>query len=134
MFESNSNGEGNCDSKGLQLSQAKYATALLHKHNMFNTKLISTPCTPNTHLSLHVDAKLPDPHAYKSLVRALLYLTFTRLDLSFAVHQVYQYMASPTFVHLMAAKRIFRYLKGTLHLGLSFTPSPLTLSAFTDVD
>jgi hypothetical protein len=134
MFESNSNGEGNCDSKGLQLSQAKYATALLHKHNMFNTKLISTPCTPSTRLSLHVDAKLPDPHAYKSLVRALLYLTFTRLDLSFAVHQVCQYMASPTFVHLMAAKRILRYLKGTLHLGLSFTPSPLTLSAFTDVD
>jgi hypothetical protein len=36
------------DSVGLNLSQAKYATALLHKHNMFHTKPISTPCTPNT--------------------------------------------------------------------------------------
>ena len=43
-------------------------------------------------------------------------------------------MAFPTSVHLMAAKRILRYLKGTLHLGLSFTPGPLTLSAFTDAD
>ena len=43
-------------------------------------------------------------------------------------------MASPTSVHLTAAKRILRYLKGTLHLGISFRPSPLTLSAFTDAD
>jgi hypothetical protein len=36
------------DSKGLHLSQSKYATSLLHKHNMFTTKPISTPCIPNT--------------------------------------------------------------------------------------
>jgi hypothetical protein len=126
--------QGTRDSTGLNLSQAKYATALLHKHNMFHTKPISTPCTPNTRLSLHDGAKLPDPHAYRSLVEALHYLTFIRPNLSFAVHQVYQYMASPTSDHLMAAKRILRYLKGTLHLGLSFKLGPLTLSAFTDAD
>jgi hypothetical protein len=76
------------DSKGLHLSQAKYATALLQKHNMTTTKPISTPCTPNTRLSLHDGEKLHDPHAYRSLVGALHYLTFTRPDLSFAVHQV----------------------------------------------
>uniref|UniRef100_A0A2N9FVX2 Integrase catalytic domain-containing protein n=1 Tax=Fagus sylvatica TaxID=28930 RepID=A0A2N9FVX2_FAGSY len=122
------------DSTGLHLSQAKYATTLLHKHQMLHTKLISTPCIPNTRLSLHDGTKLHDPHAYRSLVGALHYLTFTRPDLSFAVHQVCQYMASPTSVHLMAAKRILRYLKGTLHLGISFKPGPLTLSAFTDAD
>jgi hypothetical protein len=46
------------DSKGLHLSQAKYATALLHKHNMTTTKPVSTPCTPNTRLSLHDGEKL----------------------------------------------------------------------------
>jgi hypothetical protein len=122
------------DSTGLHLSQAKYATTLLHKHNMFHTKPISTLCTPNTRLSLHDGTKLSDPHVYRSLVGALHYLTFTRPDLSFAVHQVCQYMASPTSVHLMAAKRILRYLKGTLHLGISFKPGPLTLSTFTDAD
>jgi hypothetical protein len=101
---------------------------------MTTTKPISTPCTPNTRLSLHDDEKLHDPHASRSLVKAFHYLTFTRPDLSFAVHQVCQYMASPTSVHLTAAKRILRYLKGTLHLGLSFRPGPLTLSAFTDAD
>uniref|UniRef100_A0A2N9G5X4 Integrase catalytic domain-containing protein n=1 Tax=Fagus sylvatica TaxID=28930 RepID=A0A2N9G5X4_FAGSY len=50
---------------------------------------------------------------------------------------IWQYMASPTSIHLTAAqenKRILRYLKGTLHLGLSFRPGPLKLSAFTDAD
>ena len=95
---------------------------------MFTTKPISTPCIPNTRLTVHEGDPLPDPHAYRSMVGALHYLTFTRLDLSFAVHQVCQYMSSPTSIHLMAAKRILRYLRGTLHLGLSFTPGPLTLS------
>uniref|UniRef100_A0A2N9IIJ0 Reverse transcriptase Ty1/copia-type domain-containing protein n=1 Tax=Fagus sylvatica TaxID=28930 RepID=A0A2N9IIJ0_FAGSY len=124
------------DSTGLHLSQAKYATALLHKHQMLHTKPISTPCIPNTRLSLHDGTKLHDPHAYRSLVGALHYLTFTRPDLSFAVHQVCQYMASPTSVHLMAAKRILRYLKGdpddkrsTSGLLVYLGPNPITWSA-----
>ena len=122
------------DSKGLHPSQAKYATALLHKHNMFDTKPISSPYTPNTSLYLHDVDPLSEPHAYRSLVGALHYLTFIRPDLSFVVHQVCQYVSSPTSVHLMAAIRILRYLKGILHLGLSYTPGPLTLSTFTDAD
>ena len=50
------------------------------------------------------------------------------------MHQVCQYMESPTSVHHTTAKRILRYLTGTLHLGPSFRLGPLTLSAFTDVD
>ena len=61
-------------------------------------------------------------------------ITFTRPDLSFAVHQVCQFMHSPTTTHLTAAKRILRYLRGTLHHGIAFTPGPMTLSAFTDAD
>ena len=120
--------------QGFAFIPSKYATVLLQKHNMTTTKPISTPCTPNTRLSLHDSEKLHDPHAYRSLVGALHYLTFTRPGLSFIVHQVCQYMASPTSVHLTTAKRILRYLTSTLHLGLSFRPGPLTLSAFTDAD
>uniref|UniRef100_A0A2N9IMV8 Reverse transcriptase Ty1/copia-type domain-containing protein n=1 Tax=Fagus sylvatica TaxID=28930 RepID=A0A2N9IMV8_FAGSY len=69
-----------------------------------------------------------------NLVGALHYLTFTRLDISFAVHQVCQYMAAPTTTHLSAAKRILRYIKGTLFHGIAFTPGPLTLSVYSDAD
>uniref|UniRef100_A0A2N9JA74 Reverse transcriptase Ty1/copia-type domain-containing protein n=1 Tax=Fagus sylvatica TaxID=28930 RepID=A0A2N9JA74_FAGSY len=61
-------------------------------------------------------------------------LTFTRPDISFAVHQVCQYMAAPTTTHLSAAKRILRYIKGTLFHGIAFTPGPLTLSVYSDAD
>ena len=77
---------------------------------MFTTKPISKPCIPNTRLTVHEGDPRPDPHAYRSMVSALHYLTFTGPDLSFAMHKVCQYMSSPTFIHLMAAKGILRYL------------------------
>ena len=43
-------------------------------------------------------------------------------------------MSTPTTTHLAAAKRVLRYIRGTLHHGIEFTPSPLTLSAYTVVD
>uniref|UniRef100_A0A2N9J3P2 CCHC-type domain-containing protein n=1 Tax=Fagus sylvatica TaxID=28930 RepID=A0A2N9J3P2_FAGSY len=91
--------------QGLYLSQTKYAIDLLTKHNMFDTKPAKTPCCPNTRLTLTDGTPLQEPHSYKSLVGALHYLTFTRPDLSFAVHQVCQFMHSPTTTHLTAAKQ-----------------------------
>uniref|UniRef100_A0A2N9I0T5 Reverse transcriptase Ty1/copia-type domain-containing protein n=1 Tax=Fagus sylvatica TaxID=28930 RepID=A0A2N9I0T5_FAGSY len=75
-----------------------------------------------------------NPTHFRSLVGALQYLTFTRLDLSFAVNQVCQFMHSPTDTHLVVAKRILRYLKGTLTHGLLFCPSSLTLQAYADAN
>jgi hypothetical protein len=68
-------------SAGLHLNQAKYASDLLKKHNMMDSKPAKTPSCPNTRLSLHEGDPLPDPHAYRSLVGALHYLTFTRPDI-----------------------------------------------------
>jgi hypothetical protein len=53
---------------------------------------------------------LADPTAYRSLVGALQYLTFTGPDIAYAVQQVCLYMHDPRKVHLVAAKRILRYL------------------------
>ena len=43
-------------------------------------------------------------------------------------------MSKPTFVHLKAAKRVLRYIRGTLHHGICLSPGPLTLTAFSNVD
>ena len=121
-------------SKGLTLTQTKYATDLLTKHNMLQCSHCKTPCVPNVRLSTTTGQPLTDIHAYRSLVSALHYLTFTRPDLSFAIHKVCQFMHAPTDIHLTAAKRILRYVRGTLDHGLFYTPGPITLFAFTDTD
>ena len=62
-------------------------------------------------------------------------MTLTRADLSFSVNKVCQYLHAPTTTHWTAAKRILRYVKDTLQLGLMFTHSShALLSAFSDVD
>lgn len=101
---------------------------------MSDCKPCKTPCSPNTHLVPHDSPLLPDPTLYRSLVGALQYLTFTQPDLSFAVQQACQFIANPTSNHLQATKRILRYLRGSVHQGLSFTPVPLVLSAYSDAD
>ena len=58
---------------------------------------------------------------YRSLVRALQYLTFTHPNISFAVNQVCQFMHDPREIHLKAVKRILRYIKGTITNGLFFS-------------
>ena len=121
-------------SDSLYIKQTKYAFNLLKKHHMLECKPASPPNCPNTRLSLHDGDLLTDPHAYRSMVGALHYLTFTRPDISFAVHQVCQYMSTPTTTYFAAAKRVLRYIHGSFHHGTEFTPGPLTLSAYTDAD
>nr|XP_023922767.1 uncharacterized protein LOC112034201 [Quercus suber] len=121
-------------STGHFVHQTKYASDLLQRFAMIDCKPCKTPCSPNHHLLPNDSPLLPDPKSYRSLVGALQYLTFTRLDLSFVVQQACQYMSSLTQNHLKAAKRILRYFQGTLHFGLAFTPSPTSLSAYSDAN
>jgi histone deacetylase 1/2 len=56
-------------------------------------------------------------------------------DISFSVNKVCQFLHAPTTLHLTAVKRIFRYLKHTISLGLRLVKSGSTLvSAFADAD
>ena len=106
----------------------------ISKHNILNCSPCKTPCVPHVRLSTITRTPLIDVHAYRSLVGALHYLTFTRPDLSFVVHQVCQFINAPTDIHLVAAKRILRYLRGTLDHGLYYTSGPTSLSAFINAD
>ncbi|XP_023881757.1 uncharacterized mitochondrial protein AtMg00810-like [Quercus suber] len=119
---------------GLTLCQSKYAFNVLHRFKMENSKPTKTPCCPSVRLTPFDGSALSDPTEYRSMVGALQYLTFTRPDLAFSVHQLCQFMQNPTTSHLEAAKRVLRYVKGTLHFGIHFAPSPLSLSAFSDAD
>uniref|UniRef100_A0A2N9H263 Reverse transcriptase Ty1/copia-type domain-containing protein n=1 Tax=Fagus sylvatica TaxID=28930 RepID=A0A2N9H263_FAGSY len=97
-------------------------------------KPCSTPFVSLSRIRKDDGIPLPDPTPFRSMVGGLQYLTFTRPDLSYVVNHICQFMHQPTDHHLVVAKRILRYVQGTLHHGLTFRPGPLSLTAFTDSD
>lgn len=60
---------------------------------------------------------------FKSLVGSLRYLTYIRHDILFSVGIVSRFMEVPTESHLMAAKRILRYIRGTLDYRIFYSSS-----------
>ncbi|GJZ22129.1 hypothetical protein Tco_0559168 [Tanacetum coccineum] len=79
--------------------------------------------------------KLVDPTRFHGMVGSLMYLSATRPDIVFAVCMCAQYKAKPTEKHLHAIKWIFRYLKGTIHMGLWYPKdSGFALRAFADAN
>lgn len=115
------------------LSQSKYASEILPNAGMVECKPYASPIALKPSASGSDSLTFGNPPLYRSVV-ALQYLTITRPDLAYAVNQACQRMASPTIADFTAVKRILRYVKGTLDHGLSFTPGPFTLQAFSDSD
>jgi hypothetical protein len=73
-------------------------------------------------MKLHKDngGKKVDDTLYKQIVGSLMYLTATRPDIMHVVSVISRYMKCPTEIHLLAAKRIFRYLQGTKEFRLFY--------------
>jgi hypothetical protein len=129
--------EVNRPDQGSILTQKDYATELLKRVDMLSSKPVATPLSPTENLSKSEGVAFgpEDSTRYRSVVGALQYLTLTRPDIAFSVNKVCQFLHSPTTVHWAAVKRILRYVKGTLTIGLTIrNSSSLLLSAFADVD
>ncbi|GJV94544.1 hypothetical protein Tco_1546121 [Tanacetum coccineum] len=76
-----------------------------------------------------------DQTRFRGMVGSLIYLTSSRPDLVFAVCMCARYQAKPTKKHLEAIKRIFRYLKGTINMGLWYPKdNAMSLIAYADAD
>ncbi|CAL9022395.1 unnamed protein product, partial [Prunus brigantina] len=121
-------------SSGLFVNQAKYASELLAKMNMQTCATVPTPMLPGTKLYKNDGELLDNPSLYRSIVGALQYLTFSRPDIAYAVNYACQFLQQPTTTHLIAVKRILRYIQGTLDYGIQFTSGFLELQAYTDAD
>ena len=69
---------------------------------------------------IKIDEYFSDPTYFRSLAGKLQYLTLTRPDLQFAVNLVCQRMHKPTMADFHILKRVLRYIKGTINMGLHF--------------
>ena len=73
---------------GLYITQVKYASELLSRVGLIDSKTVDTPVELNAHLTPSRGKPLSNPSLYRRLVGNLIYLTVTRLDISYVVHQV----------------------------------------------
>ena len=85
---------------------------------MDGTKSSKTPMSTTTKLNKDENSKPVDEKHFRGMIGSLLYLTASRPDIIFATFLCARFQYSPRESHLNAIKRIFKYLSGSLHLGL----------------
>ena len=119
------------------MGQPAYIKKLLEKQKMSDSKPVSTPVDPGSHLlKTTEDEEALEQQSYQSLVGSLMYLSIcTRPDLAYAVNTLARFSSKPNASHWTAAKRVLRYLRGTVNYGIMFTKSESgELLGYSDAD
>ncbi|KAH9800493.1 retrovirus-related pol polyprotein from transposon RE1 [Citrus sinensis] len=120
---------------GIHFSQSKYITDLLAKVHMQDNTPCSTPMLSGVAFTKADGEPFSDVTLYRSTIGALQYATLTRPEIVFSVNELSQFLSSSTVTHWQACKRILRYLKGTVSLGLQFyNHGSLQVDCFSDAD
>ncbi|GJV29575.1 putative ribonuclease H-like domain-containing protein [Tanacetum coccineum] len=120
---------------GLFISQDKYVADMLKKFDLASVKTTITPMETKMALTKDEESADVDVHLYRSMIGSLMYLNATRPDIMFVVCACSHFQVNPKVSHLIAVKRIFKYLKGKPNLALWYPrESPLDLEAFSDSD
>nr|GFB21936.1 retrovirus-related Pol polyprotein from transposon TNT 1-94 [Tanacetum cinerariifolium] len=120
---------------GIFINQSEYVYEILKKYGLNTCDIIGTPMDIKDKLELDQIGTLVDATKYRSMIGALMYLTLSRPDIVHATFVSARYQAHPIEKHLKKVKRIFRYLQGTVNMGLWYTKdSGFELTGFLDAD
>ncbi|GJW54523.1 hypothetical protein Tco_0098608 [Tanacetum coccineum] len=103
---------------GIFFNQSKYIKEMLKKFGLEDSKPTKTPMLMEIKLTKDDEADSLDSSKYRGMIGSLLYLTASRPDIMFSVCLCARFQENPKTTHLEAVKRIFRYIRGTSHLGL----------------
>ncbi|GJZ75447.1 retrovirus-related pol polyprotein from transposon TNT 1-94 [Tanacetum coccineum] len=96
---------------------------------------VDTPMVEKSKLDEDLQGIPVDATLYHGMIGSLMYLTSSRPDLIYTVCLCGRYQAKPTRKYLNAVKRIFRYLKGTINIGLWYSKDTgMSLTAYADAD
>ena len=106
------------------LEKMKYFLSVMMRAYYFLRSLgwkkvtVKNPIVPGVRLTNDEKGAKINATMYRQLIGSLMYLTATRPDLMYVVSLMSRFMASPIELHLQATKRVLRYLKGTIDLGI----------------
>ncbi|RDX68372.1 hypothetical protein CR513_52649, partial [Mucuna pruriens] len=102
------------------LCQKKYALEMLQRFGMDRINSVHNPIVPGVKLTKDESGVKVDKTYYKQIVGSFMYLTSTQPDMMFVVNLISKYMENPIELHLLVAKRVLRYLKGTTNFGIFY--------------
>lgn len=106
----------------LNLSQTIYGKRVLDRFGMKDSKGCNTPmCAKSIDTVRDESSPLKNTTAYKQAIGSLMYLaTCTRPDLAQSVGYLSRFQSEPHELHWNGIKRVLRYLKSTLSLGITY--------------
>ena len=117
------------------ICQKKYLKEILKRFRMGECKSVNTPMNQKEKLQKEDGAERADEGVYRSLIECLMYLTATRPDILYLVSVPSRFLNYASKIHMMAAKRVLRYLKGTQDYGVKFNKSQnFKLHGYSDSD
>ncbi|KAH9799739.1 hypothetical protein KPL71_000448 [Citrus sinensis] len=121
--------------EGIFINQAKYVKDLLKRFGYENGTAKSTLMSTTIKLDKDEKGKEVDIKTYRGMIGSLLYLTASRPDIMFSVCLCVRFQSCPKESHMLAVKRIFRYLIGTINLGLWYPKGThIDLTCYSDAD
>ncbi|GJU09667.1 retrovirus-related pol polyprotein from transposon TNT 1-94 [Tanacetum coccineum] len=120
--------------RGIFINQSKYASEIVKKYGMLSSDSVDTPMVEKSKLDEDLQGKPVDATLYRGMIGSLMYLTSSRPDLIYAVCLCARYQAKPTEKHLNVVKRIFRYLKGTINMGLCWSSKKQKCTAISSTE
>ncbi|KAJ9535587.1 hypothetical protein OSB04_un001276 [Centaurea solstitialis] len=117
---------------GISVSQSHYIEKILKKFNFENCSPVSTPIDPNLKLLPNKGAPVSQLE-YSRAIGCLMYaMISTRPDIAFAVGKLSRYTSNPSSHHWQALNRVFKYLKGTMSYGLTYSGYPSVIEGYSD--
>ncbi|GKA17340.1 retrovirus-related pol polyprotein from transposon TNT 1-94 [Tanacetum coccineum] len=120
---------------GIFFNQSKYIKEMLKKFSLEDSEPIKTPMSSETKLTKDEDEESVDNIKYHGMIGSLPYLTTSQSDIMFSVCLCARFQEDLKTSHLEAMKRIFRYIKGTTHLGLWYPKGTgVETKVYTDSD
>jgi len=124
------------DKGDICITQRSYTESVLNRFGMANATPVATPLEPNCKID-KADEEEADKskRPYQELIGSLIYLAVsTRPDIAHAVNFLSQFNTCHGDEHWSAAKRVLRYLRGTINQGLNYSETREEIKGYVDAD